>query len=79
MIDNVWVRFTTDMVARVSGPMKFRLVGQAHEHKRGMRLTRCNESDGRAVSAIALNALNAMIHGSRPLCRGITGMIETSQ
>ena len=28
MIDNMWVRFTTDIVARVSGPMKFRLVLQ---------------------------------------------------
>jgi hypothetical protein len=25
MMDNMWVRFTTDMAARVSGPMKFRL------------------------------------------------------
>ena len=28
MIDNLWVRFTTDMAARVTGPMKFRLVLQ---------------------------------------------------
>ena len=27
-MDNVWVRFGTQMVARVSGPMKFRLVLQ---------------------------------------------------
>jgi hypothetical protein len=28
LIDDVWVRFTSDMAARVSGPMKFRLVLQ---------------------------------------------------
>ncbi len=27
-MDDMWVRFTSDMVARVSGPMKFRLVLQ---------------------------------------------------
>jgi len=28
LIDDAWVRFTSDMAARVSGPMKFRLVLQ---------------------------------------------------
>ena len=27
-MDDIWTRFTTDMIARVSGPMKFRLVLQ---------------------------------------------------
>jgi hypothetical protein len=27
-MDDMWIRFTSDMVARVSGPMKFRLVLQ---------------------------------------------------
>jgi hypothetical protein len=27
-MDDIWARFTTDMIARVSGPMKFRLVLQ---------------------------------------------------